>query len=119
MELEEHVWSEEEEEITIDHHGQERDFSYKVHTNIQENYPKRILEKNNKKDFEFTKENAIQKLNDKLRERQIDFEVRDLNEKFTINEILEVYIPIYEARLVGPKKKVEIMRVDAVKKKVI
>ena len=119
LELEEHVWSEQEEEITIDHHGEERDFSYKVHANIQENYPKRILEKNNKKDFEFTKEDAIQKLNDKLRERQIDFEVRDLNEKFTINEILEVYIPIYEARLVGPKKKVEIMRVDAVKKKVI
>jgi len=52
-------------------------------------------------------------------ENQIDFEVRDLNEKFTVNEILEVYIPIYEARLVGPRKKVEIMRVDAVKNKVV
>ena len=119
LELEEHVFVEEEKEITIDHHGQERDFSYKVHTNNQENYPKRALDKNNKKDFEFTEEFAIQKLKDKLMENQIDFEVRDLNEKFTVNEILEVYIPIYEARLVGPRKKVEIMRVDAVKNKVV
>ncbi len=61
----------------------------------------------------------IQKLKDKLSERKTDSEIRDLNENFTVHEIFQVYVPIYEARLVGPKKKVEIMRVDAVKNKVI
>ena len=46
-------------------------------------------------------------------------DVRDLNENLTINEITEIYVPIYEARLIGPKKKVEILRFDAVKKKVL
>ena len=119
LELEEHVFVELETEITIDQHGKERKMTYKVHSNTQENYPNKILEKNNKKDFEFTKEFAIQKLKDKLSEREIDSDVRDLNENFTVNEIFQVYIPIYEARLVGPRKKVEIMRVDAVKQKVV
>ena len=119
LELEEHVFVEMEKEITIDQHGKEREMTYKVHSNTQENYPDKILETNNKKDFEFTKEFAIQKLKDKLRERKIDSEIRDLKENFTVHEIFQVYVPIYEARLVGPKKKVEIMRVDAVKNKVI
>lgn len=119
LELEEHVFVEVEKEMTIDQHGKEREMTYKVHSNTQENYPSKILEKNNKKDFEFTKELAIQKLKDRISERKIDSEIRDLNENFTVNEIFQVYVPIYEARLVGPRKKVEIMRVDAVKKKVM
>ena len=119
LELEEHVFVEMEKEITIDQHGMEREMAYKVHSNTQENYPNKILEKNNKKEFEFTKEFAIQKLKDKLNERKIDSEIRDLNENFTLNEIFQVYVPIYEARLIGPKKNVEIMRVDAVKNKVL
>ena len=119
LELEEHVFVEVEKEITIDQHGKEREMAYKVHSNTQENYPDKILEKSNKKDFEFTKESAIQKLKDKISGKKIDSEIRDLNENFTVNEIFQVYVPIYEARLVGPRKKVEIMRVDAVKKKVM
>ena len=33
-----------------------------------------------------------------------------------LREINEVYVPIYEARLIGPKKKVGIIRIDAVRK---
>ena len=48
-----------------------------------------------------------------------DKDVRDLQEEFTINEVSEVYIPIYEARLIGPKKQVGILRIDAARKKVL
>jgi len=37
----------------------------------------------------------------------------------TVNEINEIYVPVYEARLIGPKKKVGILRLDAVRKKVL
>ena len=46
-------------------------------------------------------------------------DVRDLNDEFILREITEVYIPIFEARLIGPKKKVELLRIDAVRKKVL
>ena len=42
-----------------------------------------------------------------------------LNEEFTLHDISEVYMPIFEARLIGPKKKVGIIRIDAVRKKVL
>jgi len=45
--------------------------------------------------------------------------VRKLDEEFVLREINEVYIPIFEARLIGPKKKIEIIRIDAVRKKIL
>jgi len=35
------------------------------------------------------------------------------------NEIIELYVPIYEARLIGPKKNVRLMRIDSIRKKVL
>ena len=46
-------------------------------------------------------------------------DVRDLNDEFVLREITEVYVPIFEARLIGPKKKVGLLRIDAVRKKVL
>ena len=46
-------------------------------------------------------------------------DVRDLNDSIMVNEITKIYIPIYEARLVGPNKKVKILRFDAIKKKLL
>ena len=46
-------------------------------------------------------------------------DVRKLNDEFVLREITEVYVPIFEARLIGPKKKVGIIRIDAVRKKVL
>ena len=45
--------------------------------------------------------------------------MRDLNDEFTLHDITEVYIPIFEARLSDPKKKVGIIRIDAVRKKIL
>jgi len=42
-----------------------------------------------------------------------------MQEKITTNEIIELYVPIYEARLIGPKKNVRLMRIDGIRKKVL
>ncbi len=117
LELEEHVFVTEEKELILDHHGEVRKFTYKVDAKDVENYPKRILKKNTVKEFEITEEAAIKKLANSLQTHQSFEDVRDLNENLLINEITEIYIPIFEARLIGPKKKVQIVRFDAIKKK--
>lgn len=119
LEFEEHVFVEEEKEITLDYHGKLRDFTYKVNAKDIENYPKKMLKKNTVKKFEISEETAIKKLAKTLRSREKFDDVRDLNEGIVINEITTVYVPIYEARLIGPKKKVAILRFDAVKKKLL
>ncbi len=119
LELEEHVFVVEEKELVLDHHGDIRKFIYKVDAKDVENYPNRILKKNTVKEFEITKEAAIKKLVKSLQTHEAFEDVRDLNESLVVNEITTIYIPVYEARLIGPKKRVEILRFDAIKKKLI
>ncbi len=120
LHLEEHVFIENEGTIYFDHHGNEIKFPFKLVSKILENYPKRILSDNQKdvKKPEITNDAAIGKLATKLKKPMYN-EVKMLNEKLRINEISEIYIPIYEARLVDPKKKVGILRIDAVRKKIL
>jgi len=61
---------------------------------------------------------AIDKLQTQLK-KPMESDVKNINEEFTLRDISEIYIPIFEARLVGPKKKVGIIRIDAVRKKVL
>ena len=120
LKLEEHVFIEEEDELTFDHHGRELKFPFKINSKTIENYPKRLLEKNqpNVKKPEITYDAAIKKLQSLLK-KPIEDDVRKLNDEFVLREITEVYVPIFEARLVGPKKKVGIIRIDAVRKKIL
>jgi len=120
LKLEEHVFIEEEEELAFDHHGREIKFPFKINSKTIENYPKKILEANiqNVKKPEITYDAAIQKLQTLLK-KPVDADVRDLSDEFVLREISEVYVPIFEARLIGPKKKVGIIRIDAVRKKVL
>ncbi|MDH3737334.1 MAG: hypothetical protein OEQ94_09995, partial [Nitrosopumilus sp.] len=120
LKLEEHVFVEEEDELTFDHHGREVKFPFKVNSKTIENYPKRSLEKNapNVKKPELTYDAAIDKLQSQLK-KPLEIDVRDLNEEFVLREITEIYVPIFEARLIGPKKKVGIIRIDAVRKKIL
>jgi len=78
------------------------------------------LEKNqpNVKKPEITYDAAIKELQLQLK-KPIEDDVRKLNDEFVLREITEVYVPIFEARLVGPKKKVGIIRIDAVRKKIL
>lgn len=120
LELEEHVLIDAEKTMFFDQHGNELKFPYGLDSENKENYPTKILQ-NDKfvvKKLEFTNKEATEKLRDELK-GPTEPDIRDLKEKLTINEISEIYIPIYEARLVGPKKKVEIMRIDAVRNKIL
>ena len=120
LELEEHVFLEEEKEVAFDHHGKEIKMPYKMSTKLIESYPRRTLEKtkNNVKKPEITYEAAAKRLIAKLK-KSVSIGKRNLKEKTTIDEIIELYIPIYEARLIGPKKNVRIMRIDGIRKKVL
>ena len=120
LKFEEHVFVEEEDELTFDHHGRDLKFPFKINSKTIENYPKRLLEKNqpNVKKPELTYDAAISKLQSQLK-KPIEADVRELNGEFVLREITEVYVPIFEARLIGPKKKVGIIRIDAVRKKIL
>ena len=120
LKLEEHVFIENEDELTFDHHGREIKFPFKLNSKTTENYPNRLLEKNlsNVKNSELTHDDAIKKLQSFLK-KPLEDEVRKLEEEFVLKEISEVYVPIYEARLIGPKKKVGLIRIDAVRKKIL
>jgi len=118
--LDEHVFVEEEDEITFDHHGNEIKFPFKINSKTMENYPKQLLEKNesNTKKSEMTYDAAIDKLKKQLK-KPMETDVKNLKEEFVLREISEIYIPIFEARLIGPKKKVGIIRLDSVRKKIL
>ncbi|KAF6247328.1 hypothetical protein C6990_02310 [Nitrosopumilus sp. b3] len=120
LSLEEHVFVEEEDELTFDHYGLEVELPFKIDSKTIENYPKKILEDNTFtiKKPEFTYDSAIEKLQIHLK-KPMDPDVRDLSDEFVLHDITEVYIPIFEARLSDPKKRVEIIRIDAVRKKVL
>ena len=51
--------------------------------------------------------------------KSLESDIRKLNEEFILGAITEVYVPIYEARLTGPKNKVGILRLDAVRNKIL
>ena len=118
LQLEEHVFVNEEGRIVFDQHGKVIKFPNKIDPKNTENYPRRLLSKNaNIRKSEISHDAAISKLKDFLK-KHIESEVRGLREEFAMQDIMEVYVPVFEARLVGPKK-VKIIRIDAVKKKIL
>lgn len=120
LKLEEHVFVEEEDELSFDHHGRNIEFPFKINSKTIENYPKRLLQQNesNIKKPELTYDAALEKLQSHLK-KPLETDVRDIAEEFVLREITELYVPIFEARLIGPKKKVGIIRIDAVRKKIL
>ena len=120
LELEEHAYIDNEQEIAFDHHGKEIKMPYKMSSRLIESYPRRTLEKTKKnvKKPEITYDAAVLRLTSKLK-KSVSIGRRNLEEKVTINEIIELYVPIYEARLIGPKKNVRLMRIDSIRKKVL
>ncbi|RNJ75287.1 MAG: hypothetical protein EB829_04980 [Nitrosopumilus sp. H8] len=120
LNIEDHVFVERESDITFDHHGKESKFPYKLNSSTMENYPKRLLEGTDSKvkRSSMTHGEIAKRLKHKLK-KDLEGEVRDLEEEFTIREITEVYVPVYEARLIGPRKKVGILRIDAARRRMI
>ena len=120
LELEEHVYLENKKEIAFDHHGKKINMPYKMSSKLVESYPRRALEKtkNSIKRPEITYDAAVERLTSELK-KSVPIGRRNLEEKITIDEIIELYVPIYEARLIGPKKNVRLMRIDSIRKKVL
>ena len=118
--LEEHVFVEEEDELVFDHNGIELKFPFKIDSKTIENYPDQILTENseNVKKSKITYDSAKILLKESLK-KPLESDIRKLNEEFILKEITEVYVPIYEARLTGPKNKVGLLRLDAIRKKIL
>jgi hypothetical protein len=118
--LEEHVFVEEEDGLVFDHNGTEVKFPFKINSKTIENYPDQILTENsaNVKKIQITFDSAINLLKESLK-KPLESDIRKLNEEFTLESITEVYVPVYEARLTGPKNKVGLLRLDAVRKKIL
>ena len=120
VEFQERLIIENEDDIAFDHHGKEIDLSYKSTEKIVEKYPRRIqsADDDNIKKPEITIDATVNKLISKLK-KPTDKGIKSLDEKIELCDILEVYVPVYEARLIGPKKKIKILRIDAVRKKTL
>jgi len=120
IEFQERLVIENKDDIAFDHHGKEIDLSYSNTQKIIEKYPRKILSQDDDsiKKPEITVDAAINKLISKLK-KPTDTGIKSLDEKIEFSDILEVYVPIYEARLIGPKKKIKILRIDAVRKKIL
>jgi len=120
LDVQERLVIEHEDDIAFDHHGKEVNLPYKTTAKLIEKYPKRILDENkdNVKQPEITIDGATKKLISKLK-KPSESGIKSLKEDIQINEILEVYVPIYESRLIGPKKKIKLLRIDAVRKKIL
>jgi len=118
--LEEHVFIEEEDELVFDQNGTVVKFPFKINSKTIENYPDQILTEHSAtvKKTQITYDSAINSLKEVL-QKPIGTDIRKLNDEFILDEITEVYIPIYEARLTSPKNKVGLLRLDAVRKKII
>ena len=118
--LEEHVFVEEEDELAFDHNGTEIKFPFKIDSKTIENYPDQILTENsaNVRKPKITFDSAANLLKESLK-KPLESDIQKLNDEFVLKGITEVYVPIYEARLTGPKNKVDLLRLDAVRKKIL
>ena len=118
--MQERVMLENIADISFDHHGKEINLSYNDTLKLLEKHPKKTIneDKESIRKPEITIAAAKSKLISKLK-KPADAGTKSSEEIFDFRDILEIYVPIYEARLIGPKKRIKIVRIDAVRKKIL
>ena len=118
--MQERVMLENTADISFDHHGKEINLSYNDTIKLLEKHPKKTINENKEsiRRPEITIPAAKSKLIAKLK-KPADAGTKSSEEIFDFRDILEIYVPIYEARLIGPKKRIKIVRIDAVRKKIL
>ena len=118
--MQERVMLENTADISFDHHGKEINLSYNDTLKLLEKHPKKTINEHKEsiRKPEITIAAAKSKLISKLK-RPADAGTKSSEEIFDFRDILEIYVPIYEARLIGPKKRIKIVRIDAVRKKIL
>tara|TARA_Y100000590_G_scaffold159983_1_gene183480 strand:- start:2441 stop:3145 length:705 start_codon:yes stop_codon:yes gene_type:complete len=116
----ERVLLENTDDISFDHHGKEMNLSYYDTLKLLEKHPKKSLneERDSIRKPEITADAVITKLITKLK-KPASSSISSSDESIEFQDILEIYVPIYEARLIGPKKRNKILRIDAVRKKIL
>ena len=67
---------------------------------------------------EITSDAVISKLISKLK-KPAETGIKSSEENIELKDLLEIYVPIFEARLIGPKKRIKILRIDAIRKKIL
>jgi len=120
IDMQERVMLENTADISFDHHGKEINLSYKDTVKLLDKHPKKTIneDKESIRRPEITIDAAKSKLISKLK-RPADAGTKSSEELLDFRDILEIYVPIYEARLIGPKKRIKILRIDAVRKKIL
>jgi hypothetical protein len=120
IEMQERVMLVNSDDVSFDHHGKEMNLSYNDTLKLLEKHPKKTIntDKDSIRRPEITIDAAISKLISKLK-KPADAGIKSSEESIEFRDILEIYVPIYEARLIGPKKRIKILRIDAVRKKIL
>ena len=120
IDMQERVMLENIDDISFDHHGKEMTLSYNDTLKLLDQHPKKSI--NDDKDSirrpEITSDAVISKLISKLK-KPAETGIKSSEENIELKDLLEIYVPIFEARLIGPKKRIKILRIDAIRKKVL
>lgn len=117
--LEERVRVEAEETAHYGPHGREVEFPYKLGADRVEAYPRRALDAAAVvRPPGMSVGDALAALEARMR-RMPEADVRDLREEFEPTEAVEAYVPVYEARLAGPRKRAGLLRIDAVRRRAL
>lgn len=124
IELDEHVYVDNSASVHLDARGGEIDAPYKGDlAKASEADPEAVLAEAGRGrvrrlDAAAHPASAVKLLRERLQER-ITGEARSLNDEFSVLLLAEVYVPVYEARLVGPRRKMALMRIDAIRRSVL
>lgn len=121
IDMEEHAFRKFSGTSIFDSHGiEQKEFQYNYDSKLVESSPLRVLEerKESVKSIEIDDKKAALSLYEKLR-NSVEGEIRVNSEEFTIEKIEQIYVPIFEARLIDAKNKIEIMRIDGISKKIL
>ena len=121
LQLGEHVFIDQKDKLIFDTFGEVIEYPLEINSHTVEGYPKQVLKENqpNIRKLEITHSQAVKKLESRLKRTVDTGDIWDLVEEFTLHEIAEVYVPVFEARIVGPKQQASIIRLDAARNKVI
>ena len=121
VDLKEHVAIDRSLEITFDADGNEiQKPKYKINPDTTEVSPDSILGSDDLliKSPSMEREDAVAILEERLRS-PLEPGAEELSDEFDLDSITELYVPIFEIRIRGPRNKVGIMRIDAARKKIL
>ena len=118
--MQERVMLENIDDISFDHHGKEMTLSYSDTLKLLDKHPKKSIneDKDSVRRPEITSDAVISKLISKLK-KPAETGIKSSEENIELKDLLEIYVPIFEARLIGPKKRIKILRIDAIRKKIL